>query len=193
MSKKFIISATFAFLLIALALIVGKFWGGGEKTGKENSYPTKQEMGNDLVWFQIPELNIQFQVEKEIADAVGFVASGEKSWRLYAKSYPKTVASHEEFTTDTFAYVVENKGYRDNTELEWVVSCEGDSCCPGEDDEVGKFFGKLLIKTDEHLVCYFDSNSSKRYNETSGVMEKFDNITKKLFDGYLKTVPVEPI
>lgn len=195
MSKKFIISATFAFLLIALALIVGKLWGGGEKTGKENLSPTKQEMGNDLVWFQIPELNIRFQVEKEIADAIWYRRAnndgkGPEGYELYVKENPNPDAASDRNSGDDFASIVQYKQYEGASFTNWIADCSEDTCCPEDLENKGE--RHLLLKEDNRVICYFETKT-KDINEHLGIARNYSFITKKLFDGYFKTVPIEVV
>lgn len=120
MNKKFLEIGVFILLLTAIA--GGGFWCWEEN--KEMQEQKKQEMAEqkqenavesvqkentdikdkeqtqddqtDLVWYEVPELRIKFQVEKWAKDDLGYVAgktsidSGNGSNSVYATFYPKS-------------------------------------------------------------------------------------------------------
>lgn len=106
MSKKFIISATFAFLLIALALIVGKFWGGPSQQEPfiiSDGNSIHQSDGNYLNEIEEQEkttTNVHSDLVTQITESMLDVST----WKFYkndqlgfALKYPKEFSVQEEF------------------------------------------------------------------------------------------------
>ena len=170
-----------------------------QKTGQtspENLSKTENQTAEDLVWYEVPEMNIKFKVDKKISEVIGYreqyIEEGKTGgYELYTKNYPKypQISKQQESNKqDSFSSIIAYNDYANDPNMKWVTSCEGDSCCPAD-----PAIRKLLIKTNKTIVCYYVNSFSKEYNKTEGIYNGFDAPTKKLFDGYLTTVTVEEI
>ena len=150
----------------------------------------KLKKEKDLVWYEIPELNIKFLVKKEIANKIGyrdfyvesFKVNGKKLYIVdyYKKHYYDTGGNLDSFA-ELLAYKLDDSGrYLKNgphNTTKWQEICPNN----------------ILFKNKQEIICYNDDSFTIEMNKRNGNYEIFDSITKKLFDGYLKTVPIQPI
>ncbi len=131
-----------------------------------HSDTTKGE--DSFVWYEIPELNIKFYVTKEIADHLRYDQEFVENkpingYKLYSKSLDTNNQSKY------FSLIIEYQNHKNSEHYNQIMrSCEN-----------------VLLETKQRLICYNDKTNKKN--------NIHDSITKKLFDGYLKTVPVEEI
>lgn len=192
-SKKVILVATITTLfMVSLAgvLVVGGKWA--QRSIKEEE-ATKQDTGNkqsqqvpedQVVWYEIPELNIKFRVEKDIAENIGYrddYAENEKfGYQLYAKRYPKYPEINQRQVRENYNSF--------SAILSYDLKDEYLSKCPADPKS-----SHMLLRTKDRIVCYIDDSFSQEVNKREGIYQKFDEPTKKLFDGYLKNVPVKEI
>ena len=151
---------------------------------------------NGMVWYTIPEYGIRFLVEREVAERINFTLNSEskKSGTFSVTASPEKSNSPTSSGTNIFATLLE--GTKEDSGVD-LSSCEGSACCPGYIDDGNETErvsnGVLIFKNSEKRVCYFASESSRKYNEASGMTKKFDPVTKKLFAGYLTSALVEAI
>lgn len=187
-------------VILAISLLLGGFFWLQNREINSNAVPIKMEAVNNpevsekiqideeypsdenLVWYNIPELNIKFKVSKEIADNIGYednyVERGKSGYRLYAKNYPKypeITQSQVDANLNSFAFII---AYDFN-------GAEPVDCSGGPQIN--------LLKTDKRVVCYIDASFAREFNNKNGIDKKFDSATTELFKGYLKNILVEEI
>ena len=182
MNKKLLITIG---IILGLAIVVGGFWYvqryvqddsqevanseqkkveiSGNENNQKNQISTKQltkeeieklKKEKDLVWYEIPELGIKFLVEKEIANKIGY----RDFYIMETKAPGKELFIKNNNNQTVFAKIIEYINYSDDKNLEWMVDCVGDACCPADPK-----IRKLLLKTKDRIVCYLTEKNNKDF------------------------------
>lgn len=141
----------------------------------------------DLVWYEIPELNIKFEVYENIINLVdcrSFYVENTKAngCELFIVDFYDQY-NDDSKNADSFASLMVYEldvngslvnGPRENTS--WNVICSKDN---------------VILKTKDRLICYVPDTFSHELNVKNGNYDRFNPSVKEIFDGYFVNVLAE--